>query len=146
MRWCACVFVLKEVRLGDCIFLIYKIQWLSVCLYVCLCVCLSVCLSVCVSVPYRSPHRLSDCDQTLTSCCKHGRGGFRNLKIWKLYHKIIHLWAKRKNKKYIYYLGYQILSYQEHTHHSSVCDDTFTSCCKHARGGFGNLKILQKLY
>ena len=26
---------------------------------------------------------------------------------------------------------------------SSDCDDTFTSCCTHARGGFGNLRKLK---
>ena len=47
-------------------------------------VCLCVCLSVCVSVPYRSPHRSSDCDDTFTSCCKHPRDGFGNLKNLKI--------------------------------------------------------------
>ena len=28
------------------------------------------------------------------------------------------------------------------THHSSDCDETFRSCCKHACSGFGNLKIV----
>ena len=37
-------------------------------------------MNVCVSVPYRSPHRSSDCDETFTSCCKHARSGFGNLK------------------------------------------------------------------
>ena len=27
------------------------------------------------------------------------------------------------------------------THRSSDCDETFTSCCKHARDGFENKKI-----
>ena len=27
------------------------------------------------------------------------------------------------------------------THRSSDCAETFTSCCKHVRGGVGNLKI-----
>ena len=27
------------------------------------------------------------------------------------------------------------------THRSSDCDETFTSCCKHSRGSFGNKKI-----
>ena len=30
-------------------------------------------------LPYRSTHRLSDCDETFRSCCKHARGGFGNL-------------------------------------------------------------------
>ena len=29
------------------------------------------------------------------------------------------------------------------THCSSDCDESFTGCCKHARGGFGNFKIVQ---
>ena len=29
------------------------------------------------------------------------------------------------------------------SHRSSDCDETFTSCCKRARGGFGNLENLK---
>ena len=31
------------------------------------------------------------------------------------------------------------------TRYSSDCDDTFTSCCKHACGSFGNIKNLEIL-
>ena len=43
-----------------------------------------------------------------------------------------------KKKLKLYQLQYLVLP-QRSTHHSSDCDETFTSC-KHARGGFGNLK------
>ena len=49
------------------------------------CLCrLSVCVCVCVCVPYRSTHRSSDCDESFTSCYKHSRGGFGNLKNLKI--------------------------------------------------------------
>ena len=35
-------------------------------------------------LPYRSIHSSSDCDETFTSCCKHPRGGFGNLKNLKI--------------------------------------------------------------
>ena len=37
-----------------------------------------------------------------------------------------------------------MLPYQEHTvQRSSNCDETFTSCWIHGRGGFGNLRKLK---
>ena len=38
----------------------------------------------CVCVPYRNTHRSSDGDETFTSCCKHARGGYENLKNLKI--------------------------------------------------------------
>ena len=84
-------------------------------------------MSVCVSVPYRSPHRSSDWNETFTSCCKHSRGGFGNLKNLK-----------------IVLAGTPVLHFPYRgIHCSSDCDETYTSYWKHARGDFGNLKNLK---
>ena len=85
-------------------------------------------MNVCLYVPYRSPHRSSDCDETLTSYCKHVRGGFRNLENVKIV---------------AYYLEYPVLPYISILIRSSDCNKSFTSCCKHYRVGFGNLKNLK---
>ena len=45
----------------------------------------AVCIiNVSLFVPYRSTHGSSDCDETFTSCCKHDRGCFQNLKNLKI--------------------------------------------------------------
>ena len=96
------------------IHLIYKNQCLSVC----------ACVRARVCVPYRSPHRSSDRDETFTSCCKHPRGGFGNLRNLKFELPGVGLLGVALSLK--------------STHRPSDCDETFRNCCKHARGGFGN--------
>ena len=117
--------------------------------------------------PYKSTRRSSDCDETVRNCCKHARGGFGNLKKLKIvlagvsgvalslqehtffirlrcnFQKLL-LTCSRWYWKFNLYIKINVcvcVPYRS-TRRSSDCDETFTSCCKHYRGGFGNLKNL----
>ena len=72
-------------------------------------------------LPYRSTHHSSDCNETFTSCCKHARGGFGNVKKFK-----------------IVLAGVPGVAL-----HSDLDEILHKCCCKHACSGFGNVTNLK---